>query len=64
MADLKPSGCCTCLCCRADKMNVLVKALEFIRDGYERNDVSHEEYRVKAAQAAIDALVAVGGVKQ
>ncbi len=25
---LTPNGCCTCLCCRADKMNLLVKALE------------------------------------
>jgi len=40
----------------------LVKALEFIRDGYERGDVSHETFRVKAAQAAADALAAVGGV--
>lgn len=26
-----PSGSCTCLCCRADKMNLLVGALEDIR---------------------------------
>ncbi len=30
MGDLKLGGCCTCLCCRADKLSLLVKALEDI----------------------------------
>lgn len=53
---MKPSGCCTCICCRADKMNLLVKALEFIRDGYDNHDVNHVDFRVKAFQVATDAL--------
>jgi hypothetical protein len=28
--SLTTSGCCTCLCCRSDKMNLLVRALEKI----------------------------------
>lgn len=36
--------------------DTLVKALEFIRDGYDRLDVSHEDFRVKAYAVALDAL--------
>lgn len=32
------------------------KALEFITDGYENQDVSHVDYRVKVYQAALAAL--------
>ena len=34
----------------------LVKALEFIRDGYDNQDVNHVDFRVKAYQVALDAL--------
>jgi hypothetical protein len=32
------------------------EALEFIRDGYERGDINHVDYRVGAYKAALDAL--------
>lgn len=38
----------------------LVKALEFIRDGYDNQDVNHVDFRVKAYQAALAALGDVG----
>lgn len=31
-------------------------ALEFIRDGYDRSDINHVDFRVGAYQAAMDAL--------
>lgn len=34
----------------------LVKALEFIRDGYARGDINHVDFRVGAYKAALDAL--------
>jgi hypothetical protein len=34
----------------------LVKALEFIRDGYDNQDVNHVDFRVKAYQVACDVL--------
>lgn len=36
----------------------LVAALKAISDGYARTDISHEDFRVKAAQFADDALAA------
>jgi len=36
--------------------DVLVKTLEYIRDGYANQNISHVDFRVKAYQAAIDAL--------
>ncbi len=41
------------------KTALLVKALEFIRDGYDNHDVNHVDYRVKVYQVALDALDAV-----
>lgn len=38
----------------------LVEALEFIRDGYERGDINHVDYRVGAYKAALDALSRIG----
>lgn len=38
----------------------LVKALEFIRDGYDNQDVNHVDYRVKVYQVAADALAKAG----
>jgi hypothetical protein len=42
--------------------DMLVNALEFIRDGYDNQDVNHVDFRVKAYRVALDALksVAVG----
>jgi hypothetical protein len=40
--------------------DILVQALEFIRDGYDNYDVNHVDYRVKVYQVALDALGAVG----
>lgn len=34
----------------------LLKALEFIRDGYANQNVNHVDYRVKVYQVALDAL--------
>lgn len=34
----------------------LLKALEFIRDGYDNQDVNHVDFRVKAYQVALDAI--------
>jgi hypothetical protein len=39
----------------------LVKALQFIADGYDNYDVNHVDYRVKVYQVALDALGRVGG---
>jgi hypothetical protein len=39
----------------------LVEALEFIRDGFDNQDVNHVDYRVKVYQVALDALSRVGG---
>ena len=44
---------------RAER-DVLVKALEFIRDGYENHNVNHVDYRVKVYQVALDVLADVG----
>lgn len=41
----------------------LVKALEFIRDGYDNQDVNHVDFRVKAYQAALDALASAREVQ-
>lgn len=46
-----PSGCCTCLCCRADKMNLLMKALE---------DVAAAKMPGEARRIAVTALAALG----
>ena len=46
-----------------DEIDKLRKALEFIRDGYDRLDINHVDYRVGAYKAALDALARVGGVK-
>lgn len=35
------------------------KALEFVRDGYERSDVTHISYRVRAHRAALDAIAEI-----
>jgi hypothetical protein len=40
----------------------LRKALEFIRDGYDNQDINHVDFRVKAYQVALDALGSVGGM--
>lgn len=40
--------------------DALVKALEFIRDGYDNHDVNHVDYRVKVYQVALEALAALG----
>jgi hypothetical protein len=40
----------------ADEIERLRAALTFIRDGYERVDVNHVDYRVGAYKAALDAL--------
>jgi len=37
----------------------LVQFAQFIRDGYERGDISHVEYRVQACRAALDVLESV-----
>ena len=42
----------------ANHRHKLVEALEFIRDGYERTDINHVDYRVGAYKAALDALAA------
>jgi len=34
----------------------LLKALEFIRDGYDNQDVNHVDFRVKAYEVALDAI--------
>ena len=34
----------------------LLKALEFIRDGYDNQDVNHVDFRVKAYQVALEAI--------
>jgi L-fucose isomerase-like protein len=47
---------------RAER-DVLVKALEFIRDGYANQDVSHIAFRVQAYRAALDAVADVSGAK-
>lgn len=36
--------------------DALVKALEFIRDGYANQDVNHVDYRVKVYQVALETL--------
>ena len=41
---------------RADAVEGLVEALEFICDGYANQDVNHVDYRVKSYQAALAAL--------
>lgn len=38
----------------------LVKALQFIADGYDNQDVNHVDFRVKAYQVAIEVLELVG----
>ncbi len=40
----------------ADRIDALVKALQFIADGYDNHDVNHIDFRVKAYQVALDAL--------
>lgn len=42
----------------------LVKALEFIRDGYDNQDVNHVDFRVKAYQVALDALASAREAQQ
>jgi hypothetical protein len=39
----------------------LMKALQFIADGYDNHDVNHVDYRVRVYQVALDALGRVGG---
>lgn len=39
----------------------LVRALEFIRDGYANQDVSHVDFRVKSYEVALDALESAQG---
>ncbi len=34
----------------------LLEALEFIRDGYDNQDVNHVDFRVKAYEVALDAI--------
>lgn len=41
---------------RADAVEGLVEALEFICDGYANQDVNHVDYRVKSYQAALAAI--------
>lgn len=38
----------------------LRQALEFVRDGYDRIDVNHVDYRVKVYGVALDALAGLG----
>jgi hypothetical protein len=38
----------------------MISALEFVRDGYARNDVSHEEYRVQVYGVVLDVLASIG----
>jgi hypothetical protein len=44
-----------------ERIGALVKALEFIRDGYANQDVNHVDYRVKVYQVALEALAKAGG---
>jgi hypothetical protein len=39
--------------------DVLVSALEFIKDGYANQNVNHVDYRVKVYQVALEALAQV-----
>lgn len=41
--------------------DALVQFAEFIRDGYERTDINHVDFRVGAYKAALDVLGVVGG---
>ena len=36
--------------------DALVKALQFIADGYANHNINHVDYRVKVYQVALDAL--------
>jgi hypothetical protein len=38
----------------------MISALEFVRDGYARNDVSHEDYRVQVYGVVLDVLASIG----
>lgn len=40
-------------------LKIAISALAFIAEGYARGDVNHQDYRVKAAAAADDALVKI-----
>lgn len=40
----------------AAEIQRLRKALQFIADGYDNQDVNHVDYRVKVYQVALDAL--------
>lgn len=51
--SLAPSGSCTCLCCRTDKMNLLVKALEKIAC---RHVTEAPLWWQKVARGALDAV--------
>jgi Lar family restriction alleviation protein len=43
----------------ATALEIAISALAFIAEGYARGDVGHQDYRVKAAAAADDALVKI-----
>jgi hypothetical protein len=38
-------------------------ALQFVIDGYARNDVSHQDYRVEVYQVALDAMSALSSTE-
>ncbi len=44
--------------------DALVQFAEFIRDGYERTDINHVDFRVGAYKAALDVLASVVGSPQ
>jgi hypothetical protein len=52
------------ICKAVNSHDALVTFAKFIRDGYDRTDINHVDFRVGAYKAALDVLAsAVGSVK-